>query len=204
MAKPLDFKDFVVVDYRPGEVDSVKYAAQKRHKQQAKSESVEVEEGVRGYNPGWMLKADPKLGAAVKAKQDLAKKRQATYGKPEAGKSVKKEEVDEALTVMQRLQRKRQMVRNKAKITLGKERAKRRMANPEKLSKRSMKQARMAVFKKLTKDVPKDELSYARRQEIEKRLDKPAVKARIKQIARKLLPQVRKKEIERRKNISSQ
>ena len=96
------------------------------------------------------------------------------------------------------------MVRNKAKIKLGKERAKRRMANPEKLSKRSMKQARMAVFKKLTKDVPKDELSYARRQEIEKRLDKPAVKARIKQIARKLLPQVRKKEIERRKNISSQ
>ena len=57
----------------------------------------------------------------------------------------------------------------------------------------------MIIFKKLTKDIPKDELSYARRQEIEKRLDKPAIKQRIKQIARKLLPQVRKKEIERRR-----
>jgi hypothetical protein len=38
-----------------------------------------------------MLKADPKLGAAVKAKQDMAKKRQATYGNPAAGKSAVKE-----------------------------------------------------------------------------------------------------------------
>jgi hypothetical protein len=35
-----------------------------------------------------MLKKDPKLGAAVKAKQDLAKKRQASYGNPAAGKSA--------------------------------------------------------------------------------------------------------------------
>ena len=44
-----------------------------------------------GLKPGWMLKADPKLGAAVKAKQDMAKKRQATYGNPAAGKSAVKE-----------------------------------------------------------------------------------------------------------------
>jgi hypothetical protein len=43
-----------------------------------------------GLKPGWMLKADPKLGAAVKAKQDMAKKRQATYGNPAAGKSAVK------------------------------------------------------------------------------------------------------------------
>ena len=48
----------------------------------------EVEEGTGSLKPGWMLKADPKLGAAVKAKQDLAKKRQATYGDKSAGKSV--------------------------------------------------------------------------------------------------------------------
>lgn len=42
-------------------------------------------------SPGWMLKADPKLAAALKAKQDLAKKRQASYGNPAAGKSVKEE-----------------------------------------------------------------------------------------------------------------
>lgn len=46
-----------------------------------------------GLKPGWMLKADPKLGAAVKAKQDLAKKRQASYGNPAAGKSAVKEEL---------------------------------------------------------------------------------------------------------------
>jgi len=48
----------------------------------------EVEEGTGSLKPGWMLKADPKLGAAVKAKQDLAKKRQATYGDKSAGQSV--------------------------------------------------------------------------------------------------------------------
>ena len=60
------------------------------------AEKKPVKEGVKGYNPGWMLKADPKLGAAVKAKQDLAKKRQATYGKPEAGKSVKEVSTNES------------------------------------------------------------------------------------------------------------
>ena len=53
-----------------------------RDKAQGKEEA---EEGAKGYKPGWMLKADPKLGAAVKAKQDLNKKRQATYGNPSAG-----------------------------------------------------------------------------------------------------------------------
>ena len=64
-----------------------------RLKAQGRDEE-EMDEGTSSLKPGWMLKADPKLGAAVKAKQDLAKKRQATYGKPEAGKSVK-EEVNE-------------------------------------------------------------------------------------------------------------
>lgn len=45
----------------------------------------EVDESLK---PGWMLKADPKLAAAVKAKQDINKKREASYGKPSAGISV--------------------------------------------------------------------------------------------------------------------
>ena len=44
--------------------------------------------------PGWMLKADPKLGAKVKAKQRLEKKRQDSYGDPSKGISVRKEETD--------------------------------------------------------------------------------------------------------------
>lgn len=195
MAKPLDFKDFVVVDYRPGEVASVKYAAQKRHKQQGAGTNAEY----ASYDPS-MGKHKPGVSMGYTGKhttvKDPANKKHHSHVFLYKGESV---EFDEALTVAQRLLRKRQMVRNKAKIKLGKERAKRRMANPEKLSKRAVRQARMVIFKKLTKDIPKDELSYARRQEIEKRLDKPAIKQRIKQIARKLLPQVRKKEIERRR-----
>ena len=62
------------------------------------TEEVEqVEEGTGNLKPGWMLKADPKLAAALKAKIDLAKKRQATYGNKDAGKSVKEEveQIDE-------------------------------------------------------------------------------------------------------------
>ena len=61
----------------------------------------------------------------------------------------------------------------------------------------------MSIFKKLTKDVPKGDLTYQRRAEIEKRLEKPAIKQRIKMIARKLYPQVRKNEVERKRRASS-
>ena len=112
-------------------------------------------------------------------------------------------EVDEALTTTQRLARKRQMRKNKAKIELGRERAKRRTAAPKVIEKRAIKQARTSIFKKLTKNIPKDELTYQRRQEIEKRLEKPAFKQRIKMIARKLIPQVRRQEIERKRNSAA-
>ena len=55
-----------------------------------------LEEGKKSPGVGWMLKADPKLGKAVKDKIDLAKKRQATYGDKSAGKSIKEENIEEA------------------------------------------------------------------------------------------------------------
>ena len=192
MAKPLDFKDFVIVDYKPGEVDMVKYNAQKRHKQEA------------AYDPS-SGKHKPEVSMGYTGKhttvKDPANKKRHTHVFMYKSESVEVE--TEALTVTQRLQRKRQMLRAKPKIKLGRERAKRRIASKEKLVSRANKQARMAIFKKLTKDMPKDELSYSRRQEIEKRMDKPAIKARIKQIARKILPQVRKKELERKRGTGS-
>lgn len=113
------------------------------------------------------------------------------------------EDLDEALTMQQRRQRARIMKRLAPRIKLGRERAKRRIASPEKLERRARRQARMSVFKRLTKDIPKSELTYARRQEIEKRLDKPAVKKRIERIAKRLLPKIRKAEMERRRGTSS-
>ena len=107
--------------------------------------------------------------------------------------------VEEALTLQQRMKRARTFKRLAPKIKRGRERAKRRMANKETLEKRARKAARKFILKKLTKGIPKSELSFSRKQEIEKRLDKPNVKKRINMLSRKMLKDVRKKEIERKK-----
>jgi len=109
------------------------------------------------------------------------------------------DDVDEALNMQQRLARGRQFKRLKAKIKIGRERAKRKMASKEKLETRARKQARTLILKKLTKGVDKGELSFARRQEIEKRMEKPQVKKRINMLARRMFKDVRKKEVERKK-----
>ena len=108
-------------------------------------------------------------------------------------------EVDEALTLQQRMKRSRMMKKMKARIKIGRERAKRKMADKKKLQKRAMRQARDKVVKKITKDIPKSELSYARKQEIEKRMEKPAFKARIQRLAKRMFPAIRKAEVQRKK-----
>ena len=91
------------------------------------------------------------------------------------------------------------MKRLKTKIKIGRQRAMRKMANKKTLEKRSMRQARNQIAKKLTRGIPKAELTFARKQEIEKRLDKPALKARIQRIAKRIFKDVRKKEVQRKK-----
>jgi|TARA_B100001094_G_scaffold307453_1_gene339160 uncharacterized NAD-dependent epimerase/dehydratase family protein len=107
------------------------------------------------------------------------------------------ENPDEALNVQQRMKLSRSLKKNKAKIAMGRKRAARKVANVDTLKKRAQKQARNQFLKKITKDVPKDELSLGRRQGIEKRLDK--MKPKIDKLARKLLPQVRKGELEKKR-----
>ena len=107
------------------------------------------------------------------------------------------EVTQEALTVQQRMAKSRQMKKLAPKIAIGRARAARKMANMDTLKKRARKAARNIILKKLTKDIPKDELSMSRRQDIEKRLDK--MKPKIDKLAQKVLPQVRKKELERKK-----
>lgn len=109
------------------------------------------------------------------------------------------EEVDEALDIRQRLAKSRQFRRYKSKIKLGRDRAKRRMAKPDVLKRRSQKAARTLILKKITKGIDKSDLSFARRQEIEKRLEKPVVQRRIKMLARRMYKDVRKKEVARKK-----
>lgn len=151
MAK-LKFKDFLAVDYMPGEDDLIKKNAKKR----------------KGGTTG---------GANVE------------YSSTHAPRS-EEVEVDEALSMAQRLQRSRQFKRYKSRIKLGREKAARRLASDEQLMKRARKAARNILAKRMTQDIPKAELTFARRQEIEKRLDKMGSK--IDKLAKRMLPKVRK------------
>jgi len=105
----------------------------------------------------------------------------------------------EALSMAQRLKKARDFKRNRAKIALGRKRAARRVASKEVLLKRARRAARNKILLKITKDVPRGELTVARKQEIEKRLDKPAMKTRIDRLAKKMFPLIRKAEMERKR-----
>ena len=114
-------------------------------------------------------------------------------------KNLRKEDVDEALNLQQRMKRSRLMKRMKSRIAIGRKRAMKKMANKKTIEKRAMRQARNQIAKKLTRGIPKGELTFARKQEIEKRLAKPALQQRIKRIAKKIFKDVRKAEVERKK-----
>ena len=103
----------------------------------------------------------------------------------------------EALTVQQRIQRGRMMKKIKHKIALGRKKAARRMASKDTLEKRSLRQAR------LTKGIDKGELSFSRRQELEKRMGSPTMKRKIAMIAKRTFKDVRKKEVERKRGKKS-
>ena len=109
------------------------------------------------------------------------------------------EDVDEALSLQQRMKRSRLMKRLKTRIKIGRQRAMRKMANKKTLEKRSNRQARAQIAKKLTRGIPKGELTFARKKEIEKRLEKPALQQRIKRLAKRMFKDVRKKEVQRKK-----
>ena len=118
----------------------------------------------------------------------------------EAEKAKKEEvDVDEALNLAQRMKRSRLMKRMKARIKIGRKRAMKKMANKKTIEKRAMRQARNQIAKKLTRGIPKKELTFARKQEIEKRLAKPALQQRIKRIAKRIFKDMRKAEVQRKK-----
>ena len=104
--------------------------------------------------------------------------------------------VDEALSMAQRRAKGRVMKRIKAKLALGRKKQAKKPADANRLKKRADKQARNALFTKFAAGKSRDDIPVARKAEIEKRLDK--AKPRITKMARKLLPQLRKLDKERR------
>ena len=175
MAKPLGFKDMINVDHRPGEDELIQYRA-KRRRNGAMSEKAQTNKEEKIICP--------------KCKGE---------GCDHCDGKGYHVSTDEALNVQQRMARKRLMKKLAPKIRIGRERAKRRMPDMNRFKKRAKKASRMFFFKKLSKGASKDTLPLQRRQEIEKRLDKPAFKTRIDRMAKRILKDVRKKEMERRK-----
>jgi len=131
-------------------------------------------------------------GERVQAKN--AKKRKQDDATGNTGEAVEME----ALDFQQRRARGRSLKKNKAKIAMGRRRAAKKTASPDTIKKRARKSAMNILFKKLSKGKSRNELPPARRQEIEKRLEK--MKPKIDMIARKILPQVRKLEKDRKAN----
>jgi len=99
------------------------------------------------------------------------------------------EEWQEAFTMQQRIKAKATFKKNKSKIELGRKKAAKKLASPEKLKARAEKQARNMIAKKILKDKDKDDLGFAGRQGLEKQLDKK--KGAIHKLATKLLPSIK-------------
>ena len=107
-------------------------------------------------------------------------------------------DLSEAMTMAQRMKMKQAFKRNRAKIMLGRKKAAKKLASPEKLKLRATKQARDIIIKKILKDKSKADLSFSGRQALEKQVDKK--KAAIAKIAKKLLPGIKIKDREKLKN----
>jgi len=184
--------------------------AKRKAKEAEKNKKESVDEAVKNLSAADQVKAAIKIirdkrfnmKSQIDKKTAIQKISKDLLKDPKVKKEIDKiyeETVDEALTLQQRMKRGRLMKRLKARIKIGRDRARRKMANKKTLEKRSMRQARNQLAKKLTRGIPKRELTFARKQEIEKRLDKPALKARIQRIAKRIFKDVRKKEVQRKK-----
>ena len=233
MAKTLDFKDFMVVDYAPGMDPIIKRAAKKRKMDSGAGSNAEysstyapgeqvdtIDENIGGLFKNaseWESSAKAR-GLVVKSmthpsgeatKYQIAKDKQGNnrghfdHG-TKSGRLKEEVELDEALNSQQRRMRALQMKRKQAKIELGRERASRRFADKDRLMTRARRAARTRMFKVLTKGASKSELPYQRRQEIEKRLDSPVMKKVIDRLAMKMLPKERQAEIQRHKSGGQQ
>ena len=111
-------------------------------------------------------------------------------------------DLSEAMTMAQRMKMKQAFKRNRAKIMLGRKKAAKKLASPEKLKLRATKQAREIIIKKILKDKSKADLSFSARAALEKKVDKK--KAAIQKIAKKLLPGIKLKDREKLKGKTSQ
>lgn len=120
--------------------------------------------------------------------------------KPKNGKMVPncvpEEQQDETLSIQGRRALGRAMKRRKNKLALARRRHRQKTAQQPRLQTRSTRQARNQLFKKYSGGKSRGALSATRRAGIEKKIQ--SMQGRIKAIARKILPDVRKLDKSRR------
>ena len=134
-----------------------------------------------------------KLDAELKAMRD----RMAEETQNEDYELTEEDLPEEWTPIMRRAAAKRMKILA-PRIKMGIKRSKNKTATKEKLMNRAVKQVKTALIRKLTKGQSKTDLSPGRRLEMERRIAK--LGPRIKQLAQKKLPSVRKMEVERRRN----
>jgi len=142
--------------------------------------------------------------AGLPAKLRSSKDGKEMYDKiREAGGITEEMTLDEVLSIQQRLKRKAMMKRIKGKIKLGRRRAKYKIANPEKLKKRSAKKAREIIRQRVAGSLGKDykKLPLAGRMQVDKKVEKK--KDLIARLAKRMMPKVKKAEMERVKKARS-
>ena len=170
------FKELMILPVEPGEDEYLKYRAMKRRKH--------------------MYEATIPDGQTVMTKKpDLTNKDKKTMGKiadlMKRANEDNDESTDEALSMQSRMKRSRDMRKNKNKLAIARKRMSKRVANPERIKKRARKQARDMIYKKLTKGIPRSDLTPAKKRELEKRIDK--MKPRVNRLTRKIMPKVRQR-----------
>ena len=111
--------------------------------------------------------------------------------------------LDEVLNLQQRLKKKQMLKRIKGKIKLGRRRAKYKVANTDKLKKRSQKKAREIIRARVAGSLGKDykKLPLAGRMQVDKKVEKK--KDIIARLAKRMMPKVKKAEMERVKKARS-
>lgn len=194
MADKTSFKDFMV-GYDQNQDEFIQYRRRKFRRTDTTSEAVEPVDEKKGL---WdNIHAKRKRIAKGSGEKMRKPGSEGAPTNADFKRSQKEEvEVDEALNLAQRRRRAMQFRKSKGKIKIGRERAENRVASNDRLMKRARKHARDLLVKKLTKGKSKDELDYARREAIEKRVDK--MKNKIDLLAKKLMPQLRKAELSKR------
>lgn len=201
--KPLRLKDLIPVDYTDDSwpEDELGQLSYDYYKRVTEVTNKEVEVSKHELN-GHLQRINARIKhihtihhdefpAAVSKELDSLMKH-----KEEIIKMLKEQthQLDEALTLTQRMKRRAIMRKNKAKIAMGRKRAQRRRASNIVLQKRAIRAARNILAKKLLRK-SKDEASYSEKVRVEKILAKR--QSAIQRIARKLLPQIRKKEMQK-------